>query len=207
MSNLKILVLYYSSTGTNYKMANWAAEAVRQRGALCRIAKAAELVPQEYIDENPAWRRNHENTTHIPVAKLDDLEWAHGLIISTPTRYGNVPAQLKQFLDSTGSLWREGKLKDKTVTAMSSAMNPHGGQEQTILSIYTTMFHWGAIVVSPGYTHPSFYEAGGNPYGTSVSVDENGHMNEDIKDAVLFQALRLVDITERIRHSREVVHS
>ena len=87
-------------------------------------------------------------------ASLDDLEWADALIFSMPSRFGNLPSQMKQFLDTTGGLWAEGKLVNKVVSAMASAQNPNGGQEQTILNLYTTMYHWGAIVVAPGYTDP-----------------------------------------------------
>ena len=80
-------------------------------------------------------------------------------------------AQMKQFIDTTDGLRVQGKTENKVVSSMSSTQNPHGGQEATILLLYTVMHHWGAIVVSPGYTHPVLFGAGGNPYGTSVSVD------------------------------------
>ncbi|MGV2788029.1 NAD(P)H:quinone oxidoreductase, type IV, partial [Clostridium perfringens] len=88
----------------------------------------------------------------------------------------------------------QGKLANKVVSAMSSASNPHGGQEATILSIYTTMYLWGAIVAAPGYTDPVTFAAGGNPYGTSVTVDQDGKMKEDVKDAVIHQAKRTVQV-------------
>ncbi len=99
---------------------------------------------------------------------------------------------MKQFLDSTGPLSTQGKLANKIVTAMSSALNPHGGQEATILNFYTTMFHWGAIVVAPGYTNPVVNDAGGNPYGTNVTVNQKGEMQANVKEAVIYQAKRAV---------------
>lgn len=96
--------------------------------------------------------------------KLEDLVWADTIIFSVPTRFGNMPSQLKQFLDTTGGLWFNGKLMNKVVSAMTSAQNPHGGQEATILSLYTSMYLWGAIVAAPGYTDPVTFGAGGNPY-------------------------------------------
>lgn len=194
MSTTKTAVIYYSSTGTNYQLAQWAAESAEKAGSEVRIRKVQELAPQEAINSNEAWKKHFERTKDMEVASLNDLEWADAIIFSMPTRYGNVPAQIKQFLDSTGQLWQQGKLTNKVITAMSSAMNPHGGQEETILALYTTMYHWGAIVVAPGYTDASVYGAGGNPYGTSVSVDGLGKMKEDVKEAVFHQARRAVTV-------------
>jgi NAD(P)H dehydrogenase (quinone) len=203
MTKLKLLVVYYSSTGTNYQLAQWAAESAEKEGAEVKTVKVKELAPKEAIDGNPGWKANAEKTKDVAEAKVDDLEWADAIIFSMPTRYGNLPAQMKQFLDSTGGLWQKGKLTNKVVSAMSSAMNPHGGQEATVLALYTTMYHWGAIVVAPGYTDPVTFAAGGNPYGTSVSVDEKGKMKEDVKDAVMHQAKRVVQVAGWIKKGKE----
>ena len=203
MSTVKLAIIYYSSTGTNYQLAQWAAESAKEEGAEVKILKVQELAPQNAIDSNPGWKKHLEATKNIPVATLDDLEWADAIIFSTPTRYGNVAAQMKQFMDSTGPLWAEGKLTNKVVSAMSSAINTHGGQESTILSLYTTMYHWGAIVVAPGYTDPVLYAAGGNPYGTSVSVDQKtGKMKEDVKAAVFHQTKRTLEIGGWVKKGR-----
>lgn len=194
MEKIKATIIYYSSTGANYQLAQWAEEGAVQAGAEVRIRKTAELAPDAAVAANPVWKQHAAETKHVSIATLEDLEWAEVIIFSAPTRYGNLPAQLKQFLDSTGPLWAEGKLANKVVTAMSSAMNPHGGQEATILSLYTTMYHWGAIVVAPGYTNKAVYDAGGNPYGTSVSVDDQGNMKENVKEAVLYQAKHAVTV-------------
>ncbi|WP_044748932.1 NAD(P)H:quinone oxidoreductase type IV [Bacillus alveayuensis] len=194
MSNVKLAIIYYSSTGTNYKMAKWAEEAAKEVGAEVRVLKVPELAPQEAIESNPAWKAHVEATKDVPEVTHADLEWADAIIFSVPTRFGNVPSQLKQFLDTTGGLWFQGKLANKVVSAMASASNAHGGQEQTILQLYTTMYHWGAIVVAPGYTDQSAFAAGGNPYGTSVTVDQNGNMIEDVEAAVKHQAKRTVQV-------------
>src|SRR5688572_21546060 len=102
MSNVKLAIIYYSSTGTNYQMAQWAAEGAAEEGAEIKVLKVHELAPQAAIDSNPLWKKHADATTNIPVASLDDLVWAEAIIFSTPTRYGNVAAQMKQFLDSTG---------------------------------------------------------------------------------------------------------
>jgi NAD(P)H dehydrogenase (quinone) len=194
MANVKLAIIYYSSTGTNYKMAKWAEEAAKEAGADVKVLKVPELAPQEAIDSNPAWKAHVEATKDVPTVTLDDLEWADAIIFSVPTRFGNIPSQLKQFLDTTGGLWFQGKLANKVVSAMTSAQNAHGGQEQTILQLYTTMYHWGAIVAAPGYTDPAIFAGGGNPYGTSVTVDQNGNIQEDAEAAVKHQARRTVQV-------------
>ena len=202
---LRTAVIYYSSTGNNYQLAQWAAKSAENEGAEVRIRKAKELAPESVIATNPAWKKNFDATRDIQEVSLDDLDWADVVIFSVPTRYGNVPSQMKQFMDSTGPLWSQGKLTNKVVTAMTSAMNLHGGQESTLLSLYTTMYHWGAIVVTPGYTDPLLYASGGNPYGLSVSVDGEGKMKEErdiIKKAVYYQAKRAVSIGRLIEIGR-----
>ena len=161
--SIKLAVIYYSSTGTNYQLAQWAKEGAEELGAEVRVLKVPELAPQAAIDSNPAWKAHHDATQNIPEVSLADLEWADAIIFSVPTRFGNMAAQMRQFLDTTGGLWFRGKLVNKVVSAMTSAQNPHGGQEATILSLYTTMYHWGAIVVAPGYTDQSVYVGGGQP--------------------------------------------
>ena len=119
-----------------------------------------------------------------------------------PTRFGNVPGQVQSFFDTLGGFWFQGKLANKAVSAMSSAQNPHGGQEATILSLYTTMYHWGAVVAAPGYTDAVTFAAGGNPYGTSVTVGQDGKIVEDeaaIKAAVQHQAKRTVKVAEALK--------
>jgi len=200
MSNVKLAIIYYSSTGTNYKMAKWAEEAAREAGAEVKVVKVPELAPQEAIESNPAWKAHVEATKDVPTATLDDLEWADAVIFSVPTRFGNIPSQMKQFLDTTGGLWFQGKLTNKVVSAMASASNAHGGHEQTILQLYTTMYHWGAIVAAPGYTDPAIFAAGGNPYGTSVTVDQDGNMKEDVEAAVKHQAKRTVQVAQWVKN-------
>ncbi|SDJ42407.1 NAD(P)H:quinone oxidoreductase [Salimicrobium halophilum] len=195
----KLAIIYYSSTGTNYQMAKWAKDEAEKQGAEVKLVRAPELAPMEAIEQNPAWKEHFEATKDVvPEAKVDDLEWADAFIISAPTRFGNVPAQIKQFFDMAGGLWAQGKLVNKVASAMSSAQNPHGGQEATILNIYTTMYHWGAIVVSPGYSDDAIFAAGGNPYGTSVSVDGEGNMKEDVEGAVRHQAKRTLEVATKL---------
>lgn len=201
MEKLKTAIIYYSSTGNNFQLAQWAAESAKKEDSEVVVRKVKELAPESVIAQNPAWEKHTKETKDVKEASLDDLEWADVVIFSIPTRYGNVPSQMKQFLDSTGPLWQKGKLINKVVTGMTSAINPHGGQESTLLSLYTTMYHWGVIVVAPGYTDDSVYAAGGNPYGTSVTVDMEGNMQADrekIREAVFHQVKRAISIARKI---------
>lgn len=203
MSNVKLAIIYYSSTGTNYKLAEMAAEGAREAGAEVKVLKVPELAPEEAINSNPAWKAHVDETKDVPAVTLADLEWADAIIFSVPTRFGVMAAQMKQFLDTTGGLWFHGKLVNKVVSAMTSAQNPHGGQEQTIMSLYTMMYHWGAIIAAPGYTDPVIFAAGGNPYGTSVTVDQNGNMVENVKDAVKHQAKRTVTVAGWVKNGQQ----
>lgn len=202
MANIKLAIIYYSSTGTNYQLAKWAQEAAEQAGAEVKLAKVKENAPQAAVDSNPAWKAHAEATTDVPEAEVQMLEWADAIIFSVPTRFGHVSSQVQQFFDTTGGLWAQGKLANKVVSAMSSAQNPHGGQEATILAVYTTMFHWGAIIAAPGYTDPVLFGAGGNPYGTSVTVDQEGNMVEDVKGAAAYQAKRTVQVAEWVKNGQ-----
>ncbi len=198
MAGLKLAIVYYSATGTNYKLGQMAEAAGKANGAEVKLMKVQELAPAEAIDGNPLWKAHVEATKDVPVVTLDDLQWADAVLFSMPTRFGNVPAQMKQFLDTTGGLWFQGKLINKVVSAMTSAQNDHGGQEATILSLYTTMYHWGAIIAAPGYTDPVLFTTGGNPYGTSVTVDQEGNMVRDVKPAVEHQVKRMLDIAAKL---------
>lgn len=198
MANVKLAVIYYSSTGANYQLAQWAAEAAGSAGAEVKVLKAPELAPQAAIESNPQWKAHVEATGHVPIVQLSDLEWADAFIFSVPTRYGAVPAQMKQFLDTTGGLWYHGKLVNKVVSAMTTAQNPHGGQESTLLNLYTTMFHWGCIIAAPGYSAPEVFAAGGNPYGTSAAVVD-GKIQNDVQAAVQHQVRRTIMVAEWVK--------
>ncbi|WP_076759240.1 NAD(P)H:quinone oxidoreductase [Edaphobacillus lindanitolerans] len=200
MSNVKLAVVFYSMGGTNYELAKWAEEGAKEAGAEVRVLKVQELAPQSVIEGNEAWKATVDRTKDIPVVSSEDIEWADAIIFSMPTRFGNMASQMKQFLDTQGGLWASGKTVNKVVSAMSSAQNPHGGQEATILSLYTSMMHWGAIIAAPGYTDPVLFAAGGNPYGTSVTVGQDGKMVEDVKDAVKHQAKRTVEVAGWVKN-------
>ncbi|GEL76924.1 NAD(P)H:quinone oxidoreductase type IV [Tenuibacillus multivorans] len=199
MANINLAIIFYSMGGTNYQLSKWAKESAEEAGAEVKILKVEELAPESAIQENEVWKATVDATKDVPVVTSDDVEWADALIFSTPTRFGVMSSQMKQFLDTQGGLWANGKTINKVVSAMTSAQNPHGGQEATILSLYTSMMHWGAIIAAPGYTDPVLFGAGGNPYGTSVSVDQDGKMIEDVEGAVKHQAKRTVEVAEWVK--------
>lgn len=195
--NVKLAVIYYSTYGTNHQMSETAAEAARAAGADVRLRKVRETAPQEVVNGQDAWRAQQERTHEIREATLDDLEWANAYLFSAPTRYGTAASQMRAFLDSTGPLWAAGKLANKAASVMTSAQNPHGGQETTLWGMYVAMMHWGTILVPPGYTDPAVFAAGGNPYG--VSVVANGEpLSEESKAAIRHQTRRLVEIAAKI---------
>lgn len=201
MEKTKLAVIYYSMSGINYQLAKWAAEAGEQAGAVVRLLQVEELAPESVINGNAAWKANVEATKDVPFASSADLDWADAIIFSVPTRFGNMASQMKQFIDIQGGLWAQGKLVNKVVSAMSSAQNPHGGQEATILSLYTSMLHWGAIIAAPGFTDQALFAAGGNPYGTSVTQGQDGKMVEDVQPAVAHQARRTLEIATKLKNN------
>ncbi|QKY68730.1 NAD(P)H:quinone oxidoreductase [Lentibacillus sp. CBA3610] len=203
MSNVKLAIVYYSQTGTNYQLAKWAEESAKENGAEVRLVKAAELAPEAAIESNPAWKEHIQATKDVPEASSDDIEWADAIIFSMSTRFGGIPAQMKQFLDMQGGLWGSGKTINKVVSAMSSAGNPHGGQEASILSLYTSLMHWGAIIVPPGYSDSSMFTAGGNPYGVSTAIDGEGNMVDDVEGAAKHQAKRTVTIASSVKQGQQ----
>lgn len=197
MSNVRLAVIYYSTYGTNHAMAETAADAARDAGAEVRLRKVRETAPPEVVKAVSAWYGHAEKTAHIEVATPADMEWANAYLFSAPTRYGTVASQMRAFIDTLGPTWQAGKLSNKAVSAMTSSQNVHGGQETTLLGLYATFIHWGAILVPPGYTDPSMYAAGGNPYGTSVTAGKGG-VTDEIRAAIRAQSRRLVTFAAKI---------
>ncbi|WP_104432284.1 NAD(P)H:quinone oxidoreductase [Kineococcus xinjiangensis] len=199
---VRLSVIYYSSTGTNYEIARTIAEAAEKAGAEVRLRKVHELAPEEAIASNQGWAQHAAATQDVIEADKDDMTWADAVIFGSPTRFGNVAAQLKQFLDTLGGLWAQGLLADKVYSGFTSTSTRHGGQESTLLALYTTIHHFGGIVVAPGYTDPAKF-ADGNPYGTS-HVDGNGEnpVDDVTRAAARVQAQRVVRIAAALKAGR-----
>jgi NAD(P)H dehydrogenase (quinone) len=206
----RVAVIYYSSTGHVHQLATAIAEGAESAGADVRLRIVAELAPPEAIEANPAWARFRADVAaQVPEASIDDLDWAEGYAFGTPTRFGNPSAQLKQYIDQAGPLWARGALANKAATSFTSAMNSHGGSESTILALNNVFYHWGAVIVSPGYTDPRLFASGGTPYGTTwTSGPEVGPIHEATRESARIQGARLAFFADRVcagRHDGEGV--
>ncbi|MFG1867272.1 NAD(P)H:quinone oxidoreductase [Micromonospora arborensis] len=195
----KLSVIYYSSTGTVHAMAKRLAEAGEKAGAEVRLRQVPELAPQEAIASNAAWSQHFDATKSEAKATADDVVWADAVLFGTPTRYGNVSSQLKQFIDTLGPQWGQGLLADKVYAGFTASMTAHGGQESTLLALYNTIHHFGGLVVAPGYTDPLKF-GDGNPYG--VSHVTGGSNDAPLGDAQLnaldHMAQRVVKIAGKL---------
>jgi NAD(P)H dehydrogenase (quinone) len=173
----KILILFYSTYGHIFTMAKAVAEGVREAGGVPIIKTVEELMPEKYWDENV--RKAKELMKDIPIADpRKDLGDIDGIIVGTPTRYGNMTAQMRNFWDQTGGDWMKGTLIGKPVSVFTSTATQHGGQETTIITTLITLLHHGLIFVGLPY---SFDEqrrmdqiTGGSPYGASTIAGKNG---------------------------------
>ncbi|WP_440063640.1 NAD(P)H:quinone oxidoreductase [Streptosporangium sp. OZ121] len=195
-------VIYYSATGTVFALAKAAAAAAEKAGAEVRLRKVRELAPAEAIASSEGWAAHAAATQYVVEASLEDLEWADALLFGTPTRYGNPTAQMRQFIDTTGRLWAQGLLVNKIVSSFTASSTAHGGQESTILAMNNTFYHWGAIIVPPGYADPVQFRAG-NPYGTSHTSDNGTIPPGDVQlEAMDFQARRVVEVASAFLRGR-----
>lgn len=191
----KVAIIYYSQTGTTFELAKAIEEGAKNAGAETRLLKVKETAPDEVWQGNENWKKHQDETDQIKEATNDDLEWADAVIFGTPTRYGLPSAQLKNFIDQTGALWAKGALVNKVGSSFTTTATAHGGQEQTILAINTAFYHWGMIIVSPGYVEASQF-ASGNPYGASFTSN-NAQLDPDetALTAGRLQGRRVAEVT------------
>jgi NAD(P)H dehydrogenase (quinone) len=197
-----VAVIYYSSTGTVFELAKRAATAAEKAGADVRLRKVRELAPAEAIASNTGWAEHAQATQHVVEASLDDLAWADVILLGSPTRFGLPAAQLKQFIDTTAPLWGQGRLVNKIASSFTASATRHGGQESTILALNNVFYHWGCIIVPPGYADPIQFQSG-NPYGTSHISNNGEDMPGDIElAAVEFQTTRALEVAEAYLRGR-----
>jgi NAD(P)H dehydrogenase (quinone) len=200
-----VAVIYYSATGTVFELAKRAATAAEKAGAEVRFRKVRELAPDEAIASNQGWSDHVLATQHVVEAALADLEWADVILLGAPTRFGMPAAQLKQFIDTTGPLWGQGKLVNKVVSSFTASATLHGGQESTILAMNNTFYHWGSIIVPPGYADPIQFQAG-NPYGVSHTSNNGEDMPGEVQlSAIEFQTRRTLEVAEAFLRGRAQV--
>ncbi len=196
---VNVAVIFYSATGNVTKLARHIAESAEKAGAQVRLLRAAELAPQEAIDSNPAWAQNAEAIADIPVATPDDILWADAVLMGSPTRYGNIAAQLKQFIDTLGPLWFQGLLADKVYSGFTATSGKHGGNESTLLALYNSFHHFGGIVVAPGYAGEALF-ANASPYGAAHFGD--GEIDELVLKGATAQTERVVATAAALKAGR-----
>jgi NAD(P)H dehydrogenase (quinone) len=196
----KVLVLYYSSYGHIEKMAESVAAGVREAGAEVSIKRVPELVPEEVA------RKSHFKLDQkAPFATVDELPDYDAIIIGVPTRFGNMPAQMKNFLDQTGGLWFGGKLIGKVGSVFSSTASQHGGQESTILSTHTVLLHQGMVIVGLPYSFQGQMGVsevtGGSPYGATTIAGGDGSRQPSANElaGAHFQGRHVAQIAAKLR--------
>jgi NAD(P)H dehydrogenase (quinone) len=166
---MKILVLYYSMTGNVYRMAKLVAEGAREAGAEVDVKTVPELIPAKVIRGDESLRKAREEQADVPIAEPEELADYDGIIVGTPTRFGNMAAQMCNLWDRTGALWMEGALIGKPVGLFCSSSSMHGGQETTLFASIPTFMHHGMVIVGIPYSVPELVttQSGGTPYGAS----------------------------------------
>jgi NAD(P)H dehydrogenase (quinone) len=170
---VRILVLYYSATGNVFKMAQAVAKGVVEvSDAMADLRRVPETLPPESAKGNPAMKAAAKAQRDVSVATLADLEKCDGLVLGTPTRFGNMCQQMKAFIDTTGKLWVEGFLTDKPAGVFCSTGTLHGGQETTLITSYIPLLHHGMILLGVPPNDPDLAKAnrGGSYYGASAVV-------------------------------------
>ncbi|MFG3505566.1 NAD(P)H:quinone oxidoreductase [Streptomyces sp. NPDC047821] len=204
MEPVNAAIIYYSTTGVVHALAEAAAEGAAEAGARVRLRKVAETAPPHTVGAHPEWARHVRDTADVTEAAHDDLEWADVVLFGTPTRFGNPASQLRAFIDTTGPLWFRGGLADKVYSAFTASNSAHGGQESTLLALANTFYHWGGVIVPPGYTDPVQFTMG-NPYGTS-HVAGTGAPGDVPLEAARHQARRAVGTAAALKAGRGASH-
>ncbi len=195
----KLLVLYYSSWGHMEAMANAAAEGARGAGAEVTVKRVPELVP-----ESVAKSAHYKLDQAAPIAEPGELADYDAVIFGVPTRFGNMPAQMKQFLDQTGGLWAKGALVGKVGSVMTSTATQHGGQETTIITTQIVLQHHGMTIVPLSYAYAGQSGVdkmrGGSPYGATAITDSDGSRwpSEQELEGAAFQGKRVAEIAGKL---------
>ena len=175
---MKVKIVFYSMYGHIYRMAEAVAEGAREvEGAEVELLQVPELVPEDILEQSGA-KQARQAFAHIPIAKVSDLADADAIIFGIPTRYGNMCAQMRNFLDQTGELWAKGALIGKVGSVFASSATQHGGQETTIISSHFTLLHLGMVIVGLPYSETRQFSleeiSGGSPYGASTITAGDG---------------------------------
>ena len=200
----KVLVVFYSMYGNTAKLAKAVAEgAIQVENVEVSLRQVEELVPKEIIEANERMKQVKKELADIPIATNEDMVEADGIIFGTPTRYGNMCAQMKQFIDKTGGLWAEGKLENKVAGVFTSTSTLHGGQETTIIASMIPLLHLGMIIVGVPYSEQRLFSletGGGSPYGASSVSGPNADRPPTENDLEIAKTLgrRVAEIAKKI---------
>ena len=201
---MNVLVLYYSMYGHIYKMAEAVTEGIHQvKDARAILRQAPETLSDEILGKMRALE-TRKAQSHVPVCTLDDLEKADAIIFGTPTRFGNMCGQMRQFLDSTGGLWAKNALVGKAGSVFTSSNAQHGGQETTILSFHFTLLHHGMVIVGLPYSFAGQNGVdeikGGSPYGASTIAGSSGERmpSPTELEAARFQGRHVAQIAAKL---------
>lgn len=201
---MKVLIVYYSTYGHVHKMAEAIAEGVGEvSGAEAVMRRVPETLPSDVLDKMGAVDAQ-KAMTHVPICTVDELASADAVIFGTPTRFGNMCGQMRQFLDATGQLWAQGALVGKVGSVFTSSATQHGGQESTILSFHITLLHHGFVVVGLPYAFQGQMRideiTGGSPYGASTIAGGSGERmpSENELDAARFQGKHVAQIALKL---------
>lgn len=197
-------VIFHSIYGHIYRMAEAVAEGVRAvPGAEVKLFQVKETLPDEILASIGAVEAR-KKFSHIPIADLESLSEAHAVIFGTPTRFGNMSAEMRAYLDSTGPLWAKGALIGKVGSVFASTGTQHGGQESTLLSFHTTLLHHGMIIVGLPYSEARQMTmseiSGGSPYGATTIAGPDGKRlpSENELAMARFQGSHVADIAKRL---------
>jgi len=201
---MNLLIVFYSMYGHIYSMAEAVKEGVGSvNGVTVRMCRVPETLSEEVLKKMDAVDAQKAQA-HVPICKLEDLVSADGIVFGTPTRFGNMCGQMRQFLDSTGGLWSKGALVGKVGSVFTSSATQHGGQESTILSFHNTLLHHGMIIVGLPYTFEGQMRidevTGSSPYGASTIAGGDGKRmpSENELDAARFQGKHVAGIASKL---------
>ena len=202
---MKVLIVYYSTYGHIHKMAEAVAEGVREiDSAEAILRRVPETLPEEVLEKMGAVEAQ-QSMSNVPICSVEELASADAVIFGTPTRFGNMCGQMRQFLDATGRLWAQAALVGKVGSVFTSSATQHGGQESTILSFHITLLHHGFVIVGLPYTFQGQMRideiTGGSPYGASTIAGGSGERmpSENELDAARFQGKHVATIASNLK--------
>jgi NAD(P)H dehydrogenase (quinone) len=204
---MKVLIVYYSTYGNVYKMAQLVAEGVAEvQGAEPVVRTVPELIPDQVIQSRPEMKAGRALQSAVPLVTTDDFHQAGAIAFGTPTRFGNVSAQLKNQIDQLTSLWLKGELEGKPAGVFTSTGSLHGGQETTILTMMAPLLHLGLILVGVPYSTQELFttQGGGSPYGPGHVAGPDNQRPIDPQEAAICRALgrRLASIGLKLNDGR-----